>query len=105
MQKQQEIIKNQASREDEIPADGSEEIELVQNNLIKSMIEKLVLRDKQTLSQIKNALAKIANGTFGKCDSCEEEINEKRLNALPYCKYCIFCAEKQEKEEKQFRSA
>lgn len=44
------------------------------------------------IGQIKTALAKIEDGTYGVCDGCGEEIPEKRLEALPYATRCIKCA-------------
>ena len=43
------------------------------------------------LSLIGNALAKIDDGTYGKCDRCEKSISEARLEALPYAGFCIDC--------------
>jgi len=40
---------------------------------------------------------RIADGTFGQCMVCEEEIGAKRLEALPWTRYCIACQESSEK--------
>jgi len=47
--------------------------------------------DLRLLKDIDNALDKIANGTYGICEECEEIINEKRLEANPVARYCIAC--------------
>lgn len=104
LQKQQEIVKSQESRTDEIDTDGADEIDIVQSNLIKAMVDKLSLRDKQALSKIRNALIRIESGIFGKCIECEEEIGEKRLEALPYCELCVSCQEQEERFKKQHRA-
>jgi RNA polymerase-binding protein DksA len=44
------------------------------------------------IEQIKTALRKIDDGTYGICDKCDEEIAPKRLEALPYATRCINCA-------------
>ncbi|MEQ8733594.1 MAG: TraR/DksA family transcriptional regulator [Rhodospirillaceae bacterium] len=44
------------------------------------------------IQQIKQALAKIENGTYGICVKCDEKIAIKRLEALPYATTCIKCA-------------
>ena len=49
------------------------------------------------LGGIDAALARIADGTFGQCMVCEEEIGAKRLEALPWPRYCISCQESSEK--------
>ena len=43
------------------------------------------------LSLISNALQKIEDGTYGKCDRCGKPIGEARLEALPYAVFCIDC--------------
>ena len=54
--------------------------------------------DLKQLKEIDAALDKIANGTYGICEECEEEISEKRLEANPVARYCITC--KKAMEEK-----
>lgn len=39
------------------------------------------------------ALEKIANGSYGTCEDCEEPISQKRLLALPSAIRCIRCQE------------
>ena len=49
----------------------------------------LVGRLQETLHDVDRALAKISEGTFGKCEVCGEEIAEARLEAMPAARYCI----------------
>ena len=51
-------------------------------------------RDSKMLRMIRQALARAANGAYGVCLHCEEEILPKRLTALPWAAYCIRCQEK-----------
>jgi RNA polymerase-binding transcription factor DksA len=44
------------------------------------------------IAEIRAALAKIENGTYGECVTCGEAIAPKRLAALPYATQCINCA-------------
>jgi DnaK suppressor protein len=48
------------------------------------------------LYHIEQALARIEDGTYGKCESCGGAINLERLKALPYARLCIDCKEKEE---------
>jgi DnaK suppressor protein len=52
--------------------------------------------DRQLLQMVENALSRIREGVFGQCISCGEEINAKRLEAVPWTRYCIACQEKME---------
>ncbi|MHB8080257.1 MAG: TraR/DksA family transcriptional regulator [Candidatus Krumholzibacteriia bacterium] len=50
------------------------------------------------LYHIMEALARIEDGTYGRCESCNGQIAIERLKALPYTRLCIECKEKEEKE-------
>lgn len=43
------------------------------------------------LQSVREALARIADGSFGTCVQCEEEIKPNRLAAVPWTNYCISC--------------
>ena len=62
--------------------DLAEEIEEFENN--NAILSKLELR----LNEVKNALAKINNGTYGKCEVCGKEIEGDRLEANPSARTC-----------------
>jgi len=44
------------------------------------------------IHQIQAALKRISEGTYGICAHCGENINPKRLEALPTATRCISCA-------------
>jgi RNA polymerase-binding protein DksA len=48
------------------------------------------------LYHIEEALARIEDGSYGKCGSCGGKIGLERLKALPYARLCIDCKEKEE---------
>ena len=45
------------------------------------------------LRKVDAALGRIADGTYGTCLECEEDISQKRLNAMPWATLCIACQE------------
>ena len=49
----------------------------------------LMVEARQSLIYVENALSRIENGTYGKCEVCGEQIEEQRLQALPYATLCI----------------
>jgi DnaK suppressor protein len=53
--------------------------------------------ERQLLQMVDSALSRIREGSFGQCISCGEEINSKRLEAVPWTRHCIECQEKLEK--------
>ena len=50
--------------------------------------------ERQILQMVEAALARIREGAYGECINCGEEINAKRLEAVPWTRYCIKCQEK-----------
>ncbi|MBI5237798.1 MAG: RNA polymerase-binding protein DksA [Deltaproteobacteria bacterium] len=57
-------------------------------------------RERKLITKAKEALEKIDNGTYGICESCGEEISEKRLLARPVTTCCIECKKEEEEQEK-----
>lgn len=53
--------------------------------------------ERQLLQMVEGALSRIREGNFGECISCGNEINPKRLEAVPWTRHCIECQEKLEK--------
>src|SRR6266481_6990242 len=53
--------------------------------------------ERQLLAMVETALQRIREGQFGECVNCGNEINAKRLEAVPWTRYCIECQEKLEK--------
>jgi DnaK suppressor protein len=52
--------------------------------------------ERQLLQMVDNALVRIREGSFGECVHCGNEINAKRLEAVPWTRHCIECQEKLE---------
>jgi len=50
-------------------------------------------RESSLLRNVRAALRRIDNESYGTCLHCEEEISTKRLNAVPWSPYCIRCQE------------
>jgi len=51
-------------------------------------------RDRALLTSVDAALKRISEDTFGQCLNCSQEINTKRLEAIPWVRYCITCQER-----------
>jgi DnaK suppressor protein len=56
--------------------------------------ESLVERSSQrrtVLGLIEAALKRIADGSFGRCVGCSDQIQDQRLQALPWTQFCLRC--------------
>ncbi len=69
--------------------------------LISSSRESLFERSSQrrtVLRLIEAALKRIADGSFGVCIGCGDEIQSQRLEALPWTQFCLRCQGELERE-------
>jgi DnaK suppressor protein len=60
-------------------------------------------RDRDKLQAIDDALGRIDEGTYGVCESCESDIAEGRLEAMPFTRLCINCQAEREREAKTMK--
>ncbi len=47
--------------------------------------------DSKLLRNVRAALCRIEDSSFGMCVHCEEEISPRRLAAVPWTPFCIRC--------------
>lgn len=48
------------------------------------------------LRHLEDALRRITDGSYGKCKTCDKDISNARLEAVPHARYCISCKEAEE---------
>jgi len=99
------IRKAQQTLSEDMTLDANElpdEMDLASTEYLQSFTFRLRGREKTFLDKIQKALAKIEDGSFGLCESCEAPISLKRLEARPETTLCIKCKEEQERDERDF---
>ncbi|HNX91390.1 MAG TPA: TraR/DksA family transcriptional regulator [Candidatus Omnitrophota bacterium] len=52
--------------------------------------------ERERLYALDDAIKRIDEGSYGKCDMCGGEIPKLRLKAMPQAQYCIKCQQKRE---------
>lgn len=72
-------------------------VDLAVTNYSKNVMLSVSENESRQLMLINDALERIEDGEYGLCQNCEEEIVEKRLNAVPWAKYCLACQELDER--------
>ena len=60
----------------------------------------LVSRDLAELANVEQALARMADATYGECVDCASPIPYPRLAAYPAARRCVACQEFEEKRER-----
>ncbi len=61
-------------------------------------------RESNLLRNVRGAVRRMGEGTFGVCLHCEEDISQKRLNALPWAPFCIQCQEQYDRNREEMLS-
>jgi len=54
----------------------------------------LLANEQYIVSEARDALARMDEGTYGQCEACGKTIAKARLEAIPFTRYCVECAEK-----------
>jgi DnaK suppressor protein len=66
----------------------------------RSLSQNLCDRESLLIEKIKRALGDIADGNYGICNHCGEDITIKRLKASPVARYCINCKTEMESRKR-----
>jgi len=66
------------------------------NSYTKEFLFSQSNNERFILSLVDEALVRVRNGGFGLCVNCSQEIQQKRIDAVPWARHCIGCQEKQE---------
>ena len=66
------------------------------NSYTKEFLFGQTRTDRTILHMIDEALKRIRSTEYGHCATCQEEMQQKRLEAVPWAKHCISCQEKME---------
>lgn len=68
-------------------------VDLAVRNYSKNVMLAVSENESRQLTLINEALQRIEDGEYGICQNCENEINPKRLDAIPWARYCLNCQE------------
>jgi len=85
-----EVLRNREAITIEKSPDALDE---VQHAAERELAIRNLDRESNLLRMVRAALRRIDDGSYGTCMHCEEEISQKRLNAVPWAPYCIQCQE------------
>jgi len=69
-----------------------------ESSYTKEFLLSLSDSERKKLQLIEEALQRIKESSYGKCQMCGKDIGMKRLNVVPWTSYCIHCQEKAEEE-------
>lgn len=100
LQKQQELMQAVARIEQDGRAADEEATQDIADKATNSYTKEFLFHqsntDRSQLQLVNEALVRLREGSFGECIACGEELNLKRLEAVPWAGLCINCQEKVE---------
>ena len=79
-------------KKDMIKSHSSDSSEQAVERENDEVLEGIGQETESAIEDIRIALARITDGTYGSCSSCGDAINPERLEALPEAVHCIDCA-------------
>ena len=100
--KRRELEGNVRNREGIVIEKTPDALDEVQHAGERELAIRNLDRETNLLRNVRGALARIDDGSFGVCLHCEEDINPKRLNAVPWAPYCITCQEMADRRKEEF---
>jgi DnaK suppressor protein len=81
----------------EADEEGAQDIaDKASNSYTKEFLFSLSNSEREMLQLVDEALVRISDRKFGVCVVCQDEMDRKRLEAIPWAKHCLSCQEKQE---------
>jgi DnaK suppressor protein len=99
--KREDLVRNiERTEEEGRAADEDTTVDLADkaaNSYTKEFLFGQTNTERNLLRLIDEGLKRMKDGGFGECANCEKEIQQKRLEAVPWAKYCVECQEKQER--------
>ena len=66
------------------------------NSYTKEFLFSLSNTERDLLQLVDEAIVRIETRRYGVCTACEDDMNLKRLEAVPWARLCLSCQEKQE---------
>lgn len=91
--KQAELVHFVSNREGIAIEKSPDALDEVQHAAERELAIRNLDRESNLLRNVRGALRRLNDGSFGTCVHCEEEISPKRLAAVPWTAYCIQCQE------------
>src|SRR3981081_205406 len=73
----------------------------VQNAAERELAIRNLDRESNLLRNVRAALRRVEDGSFGVCVHCDEDISPKRVAAVPWTPYCIGCQEAADRAQEE----
>ena len=80
---------------------SADQMDEIQYATERELAMRSVDRESHLLRQVRAALGRVHDGSFGTCAECESAISPRRLAALPWALLCIQCQEAADRDRQE----
>ena len=98
-QKQAELLQSLRKREGIAIEKSADQMDEIQYASERDLAIQNADRETTLLREVKAALQRIRDGSFGTCIQCDWAVNPKRLAAVPWAPLCIECQEANDRDQ------
>jgi DnaK suppressor protein len=99
--KEAELVQALRRRDDIAIEKSADQMDEIQYASERDLAIRNVDRESNLLRQVRGALRRIHDGTFGTCIECDWVISPKRLAALPWAPRCIQCQKTVDRDSRE----
>jgi DnaK suppressor protein len=107
--RRREIHEKLRSLREALPAEAHHEVRDAEEQSVDDFVQEvdlaLMQMKTETLKKIDQAIQRLENGSYGRCQECDQEIAAARLRALPFAVLCRDCQEEAENRVRYEREA
>ncbi len=96
--KEAELVRGLSTRDGIAIEKSADQMDEIQYATERDLAIRNVDRESTLLRQVKAALQRVHERSFGDCIDCDGPISPKRLMALPWAARCIQCQERADRE-------
>src|SRR5713226_9696005 len=83
---------------------SADQLEEIQAASLRALAVSNLDREYNELRNVREAIRRIQEGSFGICQECDEDIHPKRLSAVPWAAFCIRCQEAVDRNLEEFQA-
>lgn len=99
--KESELVRVLQTRDDITIEKSADQMDEIQYASERDLAIRNLDRESNLLRQVRTALRRIHDGSYGTCIECEEVISPKRLVAVPWASRCIQCQETADRDRQE----
>jgi len=92
-----DLAKNREVTDESVDEQAQDMVDRATSAYTREFAFSLSEADRKILLLIDQALLRMESGTYGTCVHCQQAVQEKRLEAVPWARHCLECQELQDK--------